>query len=39
MTINITEHNLKRPRLPGHPYRLLVGGGSEPEKTNALYLI
>ena len=31
-----TEHNLKCPYIPYHPYRILIIGGSESEKTNAL---
>ena len=33
---NNTEHNLKWPYVPDHPYMILIIGGSEPEKTNAL---
>ena len=33
---NIIEHNLKRPYIPDHPYRILVIGGSGSGKTNAL---
>ena len=33
---NKTEHNLNWPYIPDHPYRILVMGGSESGKTNAL---
>ena len=33
---NITEHNLKWPCIPDHPYRILIIGGSGSGKTNAL---
>ena len=33
---NKTEHNLKFPYIPDHPFRILIVGGSESEKTNAL---
>ena len=33
---NKTEHNLKWPYIPDHPFRILIVGGSESEKTNAL---
>ena len=33
---NIIEHNLKWPYIPGHPYRILIIGGSGSGKTNAL---
>ena len=33
---NKTEHNLKRPYIPGHPYRIVIAGGSGSGKTNAL---
>ena len=33
---NKTEHNLKWPRIPDHPYRILIIGGSGSGKTNAL---
>ena len=33
---NIIEHNLKRPYIPDHPYRILIIGGSGSVKTNAL---
>ena len=29
------EHNLKWPYIPGHPYRMLIIGGSGSGKTNA----
>ena len=32
---NKTEHNLKWPYIPDHPYRILIIGGSESGKTNA----
>ena len=31
-----TEHNLKWPYIPDHPYRILVVGGSGSGKINAL---
>ena len=31
-----TEHNLKWPHIPDHPYRILIIGGSGSGKTNAL---
>ena len=33
---NKTEHNLKWPYIPDHPYRILIAGGSGSEKTNEL---
>ena len=33
---NIVEHNSKWPYIPDHPYRILIIGGSESGKTNAL---
>ena len=33
---NKTEHNLKWPYIPDHPYRILTIGGSGSGKTNAL---
>ena len=33
---NKTEHNLKWPYIPYHAYRILIIGGSESGKTNAL---
>ena len=33
---NIIEHNLKRPYIQDHPYRILIIGGSGSGKTNAL---
>ena len=33
---NKTEHNLKWPYIPDHPYRILIVGGSGSAKTNAL---
>ena len=33
---NKTEHNLKWPFIPDHPYRILIIGGYGSGKTNAL---
>ena len=33
---NKTQHNLKWPYNPGHPYRILIIGSSGSGKTNAL---
>ena len=33
---NKIEHNSKWPYIPDHPYRILIIGGSESGKTNAL---
>ena len=33
---NKTEHNSIWPYIPDHPYRILIVGGSESGKTNAL---
>ena len=33
---NKTEHNLKWPYIPDHPYRILIVGGSGSGKTNTL---
>ena len=33
---DIKEHNPNWPEIPNHPYRILIGGGSGSEKTNAL---
>ena len=33
---NETEHNLKWPNIPDHPYRILIIGGSGTGKKNAL---
>ena len=33
---NKSEHNLKWPYIPDHPYRMLIIGGSGSRKTNAL---
>ena len=33
---NKTEHNLKWPYIPDHPYRIVIVGGSGSRKTNAL---
>ena len=30
-----TQHNLKWPYIPDHPYKILIIGGSGSEKTNA----
>ena len=35
-TENKTEHNLKWPYIPDHPYRIIIVGGSGSGKTNAL---
>ena len=32
---NKTEHNKNWPYTPGHPYRILITGGSRYGKTNA----
>ena len=32
---NKTEHNLRGPYIPDHPYRILIIGGSGSGKTNA----
>ena len=32
---NLTEHNLKWPYIPYHPYRILIIGSSGSGKTNA----
>ena len=34
---NKIEHNSKWPYIPDHPYRILIVGGSESGKTNALF--
>ena len=34
---NNKEHNEKWPYIPDHPYRILIIGGSESGKTNALF--
>ena len=36
---NKTQHNLKWPYTPDHPYRALIIGGSGSGKTNALLCI
>ena len=33
---NKTEHSLKWPCIPDHPYRILIAGSSVSGKTNAL---
>ena len=33
---NKTEHNLKWPYIPDHPYRILITGDSGSGKTSAL---
>ena len=33
---NINEHNPNRSQFPDHPYKILIIGGSESGKTNAL---
>ena len=33
---NKTQHNLKWPYIPDHPYRILIIGGSGSVKTNVL---
>ena len=33
---NKTIHNKNWPYVPDHPYRILIIGGSRPEKTNLL---
>ena len=33
---NIKCNNLNQPRIPDHPYRTLIIGGSGSEKTNVL---
>ena len=33
---NKTKHNKNQPYVPGHPYRILIVGGSGFGKTNAL---
>ena len=33
---NKKEHNEKCPYIPDHPYRIIIIGGSESGKTNAL---
>ena len=34
---NIKEHNPNQPRIPDHPYRILINGGSESGKRNSLF--
>ena len=33
---NKSEHNLKWPHIPDHPYRIFMIGSSRSRKTNAL---
>ena len=33
---DIKEHNPNKPKIPDHPYRILITGASGSEKTNAL---
>ena len=34
---HIKEHDTKWTQIPDHPYRILIVGGSESEKTNSLF--
>ena len=34
---NIKEHNPNCPKIPDHPYRILIIGGSGSGKTNSLF--
>ena len=34
---NIKEHNLNWPKIPDHPYRILIIEACESGKTNALF--
>ena len=34
---NIKEHNPNWPQIPGHPYRILIIGGSGSGKANSLF--
>ena len=36
VTIERIEYNSNWPYIPDHPYRMLITGGSESGKTNAL---
>ena len=36
---NKTEHNLKWPYIPHHPYTILIVGSSGSGKTNALLIL
>ena len=36
---NNKEHNEKWPYIPDHPYRILIIGGYESRKTNALLIL
>ena len=36
---NNKKHNKKRPYIPDHPQGILIIGGSESEKTNALLIL
>ena len=33
---NLNKHNLNWPRIPDHPYRILIIGGSRSGKTSTL---
>ena len=33
---NKIQHNIKKPYIPDHPYRILIIGYPRPGKTNAL---
>ena len=35
---NKTEHNLRWPHIPDHPYRIVIIGGSGSGKTNTLLI-
>ena len=34
---DIKEHNPNWPQIPGHPYKILITGGSGFRKTNSLF--
>ena len=36
---NIKEHYPNWPKIPHHPYRMLIIGGSGSRKTNSLYIV
>ena len=36
---DIKEHNRNKPKIPDHPYRILIIGASGSGKTNALPII